>query len=108
MLDSERQSLLSMATASTSSSANRFQSSRGIDSFQSFFSRRSSASHGDISGDREFGTASIAGELSPSPGRRGPLGEAARADLRAVKKVGACWRCKVLRKKVGVLHRPQK
>ena len=42
-------------------------------------------------------------EVSPSPGRRGPLGEAGKAALRAVKAVGACWRCKVLRKKVCFL-----
>ena len=33
-------------------------------------------------------------------GRTGPLSDLARAGMRAVKKVGACWRCMFLRKKV--------
>jgi hypothetical protein len=38
--------------------------------------------------------------VSPSPGRRGPLDTMTRAGIRALKAVGACWRCKILRKKV--------
>jgi hypothetical protein len=35
----------------------------------------------------------------PTPsGRKGPLSEVARAGMRAVKKIGSCWRCKFLRK----------
>ncbi|PVH83660.1 hypothetical protein DL98DRAFT_110572 [Cadophora sp. DSE1049] len=35
---------------------------------------------------------------SGASGRRGPLSEWARAGMNAVKKIGACWRCKFLRK----------
>lgn len=38
--------------------------------------------------------------VSQSPGRRGPLDTIARAGIGALKAVGACWRCKILRKKV--------
>jgi hypothetical protein len=40
--------------------------------------------------------------VDPNPsrasGRRGPLSKLARVEMNAVKKMGACWRCKVLRK----------
>jgi len=39
---------------------------------------------------------------SSSFGRRGPLSKAARVMAKAVKAVGACWRCKILRKTVGI------
>jgi hypothetical protein len=35
-----------------------------------------------------------------SLGRQGPLNESSRANSKAVKAVGACWKCKVIRKKV--------
>jgi hypothetical protein len=74
---------------------------------EGFFSRRSSAEYPLRSGDKENGTFSSFNEVSPSPGRRGPLGEAARVAVRAVKVVGACWRCKILRKKVRDLIKEQ-
>lgn len=43
---------------------------------------------------------------SDASGRRGPLSGLARAGMNAVRKVGACWRCKVLRKSVGVINLP--
>jgi len=35
-----------------------------------------------------------------SLGRQGPLNESTLANSKAVKAIGACWKCKVLRKKV--------
>lgn len=46
-------------------------------------------------------SASGASGASTGSGRRGPLSDWARAGMNAVKKVGACWRCIILRKKVG-------
>jgi len=41
-------------------------------------------------------------EVSASSGRRGPLSEAAKAGMRALREVGnACWRCKYLKKPVS-------
>jgi hypothetical protein len=53
---------------------------------------RSGSAHSDASG--------ISG-VSGRSGRTGPLSDLARAGMKAVKKVGACWRCVFLRKKVG-------
>jgi hypothetical protein len=40
-------------------------------------------------------------------GRRGPLSENGRRDMRALESAGgACWRCKVLRRKVSSIHLP--
>jgi hypothetical protein len=41
-------------------------------------------------------------EISVSSGRRGPLNKATRATMKAVKMIGACWRCKILRKPVSI------
>jgi hypothetical protein len=101
--ESGQHSASSIATNSASGSAHSFQSCHGRNSLHSFFNRRSNTSHGDSPGDKDFCTAPYTSEVSPSSGRRGPLGEAGRAALRAVKAVGACWRCKVLRKKVCFL-----
>jgi hypothetical protein len=39
-------------------------------------------------------------------GRRGPLTETGRRDMRALEAAGgACWRCKVLRRKVSFIRR---
>jgi hypothetical protein len=46
-------------------------------------------------------SASGASGASAGSGRRGPLSDWGRADMKAVKRVGACWRCIILRKKVG-------
>jgi hypothetical protein len=42
-----------------------------------------------------------ASRISGSSGRRGPLDTMARAAMKAVKALGACWRCKWLRKDVS-------
>jgi hypothetical protein len=44
-----------------------------------------------------------ASRISGSSGRRGPLDTMARAAMKAVKTLGACWRCKWLRKDVSIL-----
>ncbi|KAE8440569.1 hypothetical protein EG329_007227 [Mollisiaceae sp. DMI_Dod_QoI] len=41
---------------------------------------------------------SVGSANSAGSGRRGPLSRLARAGMNAVKKVGACWRCKILKK----------
>jgi hypothetical protein len=53
---------------------------------------RSGSTHSDASG---------LSEASGRSGRTGPLSDLARAGMKAVKKVGACWRCIFLKKKVG-------
>jgi DNA-directed RNA polymerase subunit RPC12/RpoP len=47
-------------------------------------------------------SGSQASVTSAASGRRGPLNDWARAGMNAVKKVGACWRCKFLRKIVSI------
>jgi hypothetical protein len=44
--------------------------------------------------------ASTTSVASAPSGRRGPLSEIARAGMNAVRKLGACWKCKFLRKTV--------
>lgn len=46
-------------------------------------------------------SGSQASAASGGSGRRGPLSGLARAGMNAVKQVGACWRCKFLRKTVS-------
>jgi hypothetical protein len=72
-----------------------------VNSFQS------SAGHDSIS-DSSFSSSLFSTEVLPSPGRRGPLSSSARADAKAVKDIKACWRCKILRKKVRVPLRPSR
>jgi hypothetical protein len=60
---------------------------------------RSGSTYSDASG-----TSGVSGRS----GRTGPLSDLARVGMKAVKKVGACWRCVFLRKKVGkhkLMHR---
>lgn len=72
-----------------------------VNSFQS------SAGHDSIS-DSSFSSSLFSTEVLASPGRRGPLSSSARADAKAVKDIKACWRCKILRKKVAVPLRPSR
>jgi hypothetical protein len=46
-------------------------------------------------------SSSQASVTSAASGRRGPLSDWARAGMNSVRKVGACWRCKILRKTVS-------
>ncbi|KAL3422297.1 C6 finger domain-containing protein [Phlyctema vagabunda] len=59
------------------------------------FSRRMSREHRPHSLSSR---SSISAGSTASSKRRGPLSTVARASMKAVKAVGACWRCKMLRK----------
>lgn len=69
------------------------------------FSRKSSIQAEAASGFQEiiFDSGSVASScqgsvqsnISCASGRRGPLNEWARAGMKAVKEIGACWRCKL-------------
>ncbi|CZR51530.1 uncharacterized protein PAC_01407 [Phialocephala subalpina] len=72
------------------------------------YSRRGSVHSGASTGYEEIvfdsksahsgSQASIGSANSVGSGRRGPLSRLARAGMNAVKEVGACWRCKFLKK----------
>lgn len=67
---------------------------------------RSSSANGS-SGPREIvfdsNPSRAQSGISKSSGRKGPLDAMARAAMKAVKVLGACWRCKIMRKEVGLL-----
>ena len=76
------------------------------------YSRATSVHSGASSGYQEIvfdsksvnsvgSNASAASAASATSGRRGPLTDWARAKMNAVKKVGACWKCKFTRKIVS-------
>lgn len=91
--------------ASRPSSVSSRQSERGRGGFRDMFRRRSSeqvaASPGyeeiifDSRSDRSGSQVSLHSNTSCASGRRGPLSEWARAGMKAVKAIGACWRCKL-------------
>jgi len=69
---------------------------------------RSGSIHSGASGYKEYifdassmHSGSQASATSAASGRRGPLSDCARAGMNAVRKAGACWRCKFLRKTVS-------
>ena len=68
------------------------------------FSRSGSIQSGTSGTSVTSGASGVSGVsgASGTSGRRGPLSEWARAGMNAVKKVGACWRCFFLRKKVSI------
>jgi hypothetical protein len=76
----------------------RFGSSR--DRGQSADSRASSG-YSEIIFDSNSVHSRESSAGSATSGRRGPLSDLARAGINALKKVGACWRCKFLRKQVS-------
>jgi hypothetical protein len=86
-------------------SVNSIQSDRGRSGLNMFSSRKSIGS-GTSSEYQEiiFDSNSVhsGSRTSASSGRRGPLGGFARKAMNAVKSVGACWRCKYLRKSVSL------
>ena len=49
----------------------------------------------DSRSDRSGSQASINSSATCASGRRGPLSEWAKAGMQAVKRIGACWRCKL-------------
>jgi hypothetical protein len=40
-------------------------------------------------------------QSSPASGRQGPLHSIAKANAKAIRKIGPCWKCRFLRKTVG-------
>jgi hypothetical protein len=93
-IEASRQSVSSRA-----SSVGSQQSVRGRSGFRKVFSRKSSTGYEefvfDSRSDRSGSQASVRSNASCASGRRGPLSEWARAGMNAVKKIGACWRCKL-------------
>ena len=91
--------------ASRPGSVGSFQSDRGRNGLKGVFSRRSSAHSRASTGYQEivFDSKSISSgsQASGVSGRQGPLDAVAKAAMNAVKRIGACWRCKFLRKKVS-------
>jgi hypothetical protein len=91
--------------ASRPGSVGSFQSDRGRNGLKNMFSRRSSAHSRASTGYQEivFDSKSInsGSQASGVSGRQGPLDAVAKAAMNAVKRIGACWRCKFLRKKVS-------
>jgi hypothetical protein len=94
--------------ASRSGSMSSLQSDRGRTGFKGLFSRRSSTHTHAESGYEEIifdsRSANSGSQASVISGRRGPLDEFAKSAMKAVKRVGACWRCKFLRKSVSSIN----
>jgi hypothetical protein len=99
--------------AGSSSSVSSRQIDRDRSGFSNLFPRTSSTCSTASSEYQEFvfdsrsdhsGSHTSLPSFDPNPsrasGRRGPLSEWARVEMNAVKKMGACWRCKFLRKNV--------
>jgi hypothetical protein len=66
----------------------------------------SSRRNSDLWDDSSFSSvsasgASISSVITTSSRRSGPLSSTARTAMKAVRAVGACWRCKILRKSVS-------
>lgn len=82
-----------------------FQSDPTQASFKKMFSRRSSTHSRASSGYQEFvfdsRSVNSGSQASVLSGRQGPLDSFATAAMNAVKRIGACWRCKYLRKSVS-------
>jgi hypothetical protein len=96
---------------SRSSSISSQTSERGRNRIQKAFSRRSSIQNNAGHGFKEIifdsrsnnSASSSAGSFqSFSSVRSGRLSDVARNMMRAVKEIGACWRCKILRKVVSI------
>jgi hypothetical protein len=91
----------SRQAGSRSSSISSIQSSRGQSKASNISSRRLCDRRQDNSaGFQELVFNSPPPRYLTSSGRHGPLNPIARAAMNAVTAVGACWRCKVLRKLV--------
>jgi hypothetical protein len=92
---------------SAASSMDSASSFRGRSKIRNLFSRTSSTSQNSKRSFRErrhdWNIRDLSKVISPSPGRHGRLTDGARAAMRALKEVGACWKCKIVRKKVSLL-----
>jgi hypothetical protein len=102
LLDNEIRLGLSTYARNDTASIKSF-SSRGSTSGSASSSIHSSRSNRSFNSARGgyFSSFKAGSEAPSSSRRRGPLPDAARAAARAVKSVKACWRCKILRKKVS-------
>jgi len=90
---------------SRSSSISTQQSELGQSVFMNVFSRRPSVQGAATSPYQEIvfdsrptyseSQTSVHSNNSYASGRRGPLSELAKAGMNAVRKIGACWRCKL-------------
>lgn len=82
-----------------------FHSDPTRDSFKKMFSRKSSTHSRASSGYQEFvfdsRSVNSGSQASVLSGRQGPMDSFAIASMNAVKRIGACWRCKFLRKSVS-------
>ena len=90
-------------------SSHSLQRDQSQSRWKTMFGRKSSIHSAASSGYREivFDSGSVhsgshVSNTSAASGRRGPLTEAARAGMKVLKKLGACWRCKFLRKTVSL------
>ncbi|KAE9369181.1 hypothetical protein N431DRAFT_45035 [Stipitochalara longipes BDJ] len=92
--------------ASQLTSANGQQIDRGRSGVRNLYSRRSSLEAPqsplgyeeivfDARSDQSSGHASLHSNASCASGRRGPLSDAARTGMSALRAIGACWRCKL-------------
>jgi len=106
---SEQVAFSSQRTGSFSSSVNSIQRELSQSRFNNTLGRWRSANDNASSGYQQivfdassiYSTRSQTTATSASSGRHGPLSSLARAGMNAVMKVGACWRCRFLRKLVG-------
>jgi hypothetical protein len=100
-LNYDRRPVLSSDVRNDAASIKSF-SSKGSTSGSASSSIHSSRSIRSFSSSRSVFSSSFksGSGASSSSGRRGPLSNAARAAAKAVKFVRACWRCRILRKKV--------
>jgi hypothetical protein len=91
-------------TTSRAASNNSMHSEWARNRIEKSCSRRSSVRSGASSGFLCFDSRSnhSGSQVSLGSGRRGPLGKIARATMKAVTAVKACWRCKILRKGVSL------
>ena len=84
------------------------QSDRGRAGFKDLSSRRSSTHSHAGSGYEEIifdsRSTNSGSQASVTSGRRGPLNGFTKSAMNAVKRVGACWRCKFLRKSVSSVN----
>jgi hypothetical protein len=105
---------ISILIDSRSSSIGSQTSERGRSRIKKAFSRRSSIQSNTGHGFKEIvfdsrsnhSASSSAGSFqSFSSVRSGRLSDVARNMMRAVKEIGACWRCKILRKTVSMHYK---
>jgi hypothetical protein len=89
---------------SRASSAASMQSHRGRSSVRRWRTKSRTSSQGELVFEANPGRSQS--RNSGASGRRGPLDSISKAAMNAVKRVGACWRCKILRKTVSQIIRP--